>query len=368
MMQTNPKRPIALFFATSGHSGVDRVVKNLLQEFAAYDLQFDLLSIGGHGPYLDRLPDNVRGIKLAAAHKGTAILPLAAYLLKHRPIALLTAHHTLNRTAILARMLTRSPVRLVIRLGMTLEGNKDKPPSMLRSMRRWYPGVDAIVTPSQGVARDLEKLAGVPSRLLHAIPSPIFNDRLRMLAGQPLDHPWFREGQPPVVLGVGELSGRKDFATLLRAFALVRRVQPCRLVILGEGGSRDALESLVDELGIRDDVQMPGFEANPYRYMARAALFVSSSLREGSPVVVIEAISCGLSVVSTDCPSGPAETLQGGRYGHLVPMGDHEAMAAAMLRTLASPFPAEDLREAAVPFEAKRSARAYLDLLLGQAK
>lgn len=358
-------RPIALLFATSGHSGVDRIVRNLVPEFGRSGHRFDLLTIRGHGPHVEHLPDNFRHIRLPVSHKGLVLFPLLGYLLRERPVALLTANHWLNRAAVQASLLTGSPDRLVIRLGMTLDGNEAKPASMLRSMRRWYPRADAMVTPSQGVARDLEKLAGIPAGLLRVIHNPIVNDRLHALAAEPVEHPWFAAGQPPVVLGVGELSARKDFATLMRAFARVRRERPCRLVVLGEGKRRTELERLADELGIRADVWLPGFEGNPYRYMARAALFVSSSRREGSSAVIVEALACGTPVVSADCPSGPAETLQGGRYGCLVPVGDHEAMAAAMRDTLAAPPDAAFLREAVAPFEAGRSAAAYLNLLLG---
>lgn len=358
----------ALLFATSGHSGVDRVVQNLLPEFGHFDLRFDLLSIRGHGPFVETLPANVRRVQLAAGHKGTSLAPLAAYLLRHRPAALLTANHGLNRAAILARLATRVPTRLTIRLGMALTdpgaaGNTSKPPAVIRSMARWYPRADAAITPSSGVAADLERLAGVARERLHVIPNPIVNARLHALARAPVDHPWFSDADCPVVLGVGELSERKDFATLLRAFARLRRTRPGRLVILGEGRSRAALEALAGELEISKDLWMPGYDANPYRYMARASLFVLASRWEGSPAVIVEALANGLPVVSTDCPSGPAETLQGGRCGVLVPVGDDIAMAQAMATTLDAPPPPARQREAARPFEARRAARAYLEAM-----
>jgi glycosyltransferase involved in cell wall biosynthesis len=356
-------RPVALLFATSGHSGVDRVVGNLLPELAALGVPIDLLGIRRHGPDPDPLPEGVRRVRLPVAHKASAVVPLAGYLLRHRPRALLTANHPLNRAALLARRLTRVDTRVTIRLGMSLSETADggaKPRSAIRSMRRWYPLADAVVTPSQGVASDLVRLAGVDPGKVRVIPNPIVNARLHAQAAAPVEHPWLAERNRPVVLGVGELSPRKDFETLVRAFAVVRRERPCRLVVLGEGRSRPAIEALAERLGIREDIWMPGFEPNPYRYMARASLFVSSSRREGSSAVIVEALALGLPVVATDCPSGPAETLQGGRYGPLVPVGDSAAMADAMRATLDAPLPAAVLREAAAPFEARRAALAYL--------
>ncbi len=153
-------------------------------------------------------------------------------------------------------------------------------------------------------------------------------------AQEPLEHPWFTPGEPPVVLGVGKLEAQKDFPTLIRAFARVRRAQPARLVILGWEPDRPQLEALVSELGLEDDVALLGHVGNPYPYMARAAVFVLSSHWEGLPTVLIEAMAVGTPVVSTDCESGPAEILDGGKYGSLTPVGDSQSLAEAILNVL----------------------------------
>ncbi|MCG5523517.1 glycosyltransferase [Ectothiorhodospira haloalkaliphila] len=360
--------PVALLFATSGHSGVDRVVQNLLPELGRLEGQrFDLLTIGGHGPHVERLPPNVRRISLPVGHKNWVLPSLCLYLYRHRPRALLSANHPLNRAALLARRITGVKTHVVIRMGMALAAQgtagPGKPRRVIRSMARWYPDADVVVTPSQGVAKDLAHLAKVPADRLHVIPNPIVNGGMMQLSKQSVEHPWFADKDQPVILGVGELSERKDFPTLLNAFALVRQQRKVRLVILGEGRCRANLEQLADELGIRDDLWLPGFEANPYRFMHRADLFVSASRREGSSAVIVEALAHGLPVVSTDCPSGPAETLAGGRYGHLVPIGDVQTMARAMVKLLDSPPDAAHQQEGAVPFSAAASAAAYVQAL-----
>lgn len=359
---------IALMFATSGHSGVDRIVANVLPEFGVVEAQFDLLRIRDHGPYLDNLPDNVCDLRLRAAHRNTVLPSLMHYLRRERPDALLTASHRLNRAALQARALVRVDTRIVIRMGMTLAGQvEDLGPRrgarLLRSMQRWYPHADAVIAPSRGLGDELCRDAGVSPEHLHVIENPIVTPVFDEQASAPLSDAWFAADAPPVILAAGSLESRKDFPTLLRAFARVRATVHCRLVILGEGRERERLRALADELGLKDDVRMPGHESNPYRYMRRASVFVLCSCREGSGAVLVEALACGTPAIATDCPVGPAEILQDGLVGPLVQVGDHDALASAIRETLSSrPDPAL-LRAAAEPFRADRAAKRYLAAL-----
>jgi glycosyltransferase involved in cell wall biosynthesis len=232
-------------------------------------------------------------------------------------------------------------------------------------MRMLYPSADAVVAVSNGVAQDLKKNAGLSPSLLRVIPNPVITPELISKSQEPQDHPWFTEGAAPVLLGVGRLTRQKDFPTLLRAFALVRKSRPCRLMILGEGQDRASLESLTAELGIRDDVTMPGFVDNPYAYMSKSALLVLSSRWEGSPNVLTEALALGTPVVSTDCPSGPEEILDHGRFGPLVPMGHPDAMAHAILTTLHAPLEKSLLKTAVRAYTVEESSKRYLETLLG---
>jgi glycosyltransferase involved in cell wall biosynthesis len=139
--------------------------------------------------------------------------------------------------------------------------------------------------------------------------------------------------------------------------------RPMRLLILGEGKLRPSLTSLAEELDIVEDLAMPGFVDNPFQYFARADLFVLSSRWEGLGNVVIEALACGCPVVSTDCPSGPAEILENGKYGTLVPVGDPEALAAAILKSLDTPMDRQRLRDRGAKFSVENATRQYLDLI-----
>ncbi len=198
---------------------------------------------------------------------------------------------------------------------------------------------------SRGAADDLARTLGIPRERVEVVYNPVITPAILARAKMALDHPWFAPGQPPVIIGVGRLTRQKDFPTLIRAFAEVRRQRSARLIILGEGEERAALEALIAELGVGDDVSLPGFHENAMAYMARAALFVLSSAWEGLPTVLIEALAAGTRVVSTDCPSGPREILQGGRLGALVPVGDSGALARAMTDAL-------DRASETVPFDA----------------
>lgn len=362
-MESRPRA--ALLVATSGHSGVDRIMANLLPAFGAVDYDFDLLSIAGHGPYLDQLPTNVRSVPLRARHRNTVVPALISYVRRERPITLLTASHRLNRAALLARAIARVPGHVTLRMGMSLRGMAEdlgprKSRRLFRSMRFWYPRAEAMVAPSVGVATDLQTYAGVARERLHVIPNPIVDDTFNRLAAEPLNDHWLAERETPVILAAGALEPRKDFATLLRAFARVRRDRTVRLIILGEGRERARLSRLAYDLGVAEDVRLPGHVANPYPWMARAAVFALTSRREGSGAVLVEALACGTPVVATDCPSGPAETLQNGAIGPLVDVGDDGKLAEALCAVLDAPLASEQLIAATHPFRTRSAVGRYL--------
>jgi glycosyltransferase involved in cell wall biosynthesis len=298
---------------------------------------------------------------------------LVRYLRRERPQVLLSAMTDMNLAALWARRLARVPTELVIsehiNLSQSVQAafNRRKwryrflPPLLART----YPWAEAIIAVSIGVADDLSTLAEIPRERILTIYNPVVTPDLEEKSRALCDHPWFAPGSPPVLLAVGRFTAQKDLPTLLRAFARVRRIRPVRLLLLGEGEERTKLEALVRELGVAADVALPGFVLNPFPYMARAAMLVLSSLHEGLAMVVIEALACGCPVVSTDCPSGPAEILEGGRYGALVPVGDVEAMAKAIHAALDGTHDPELLKTRAAEFSLERAAERYLAVLCG---
>ena len=360
------KPRIAFFLATSGHSGVDRIAKHLIPALARRGHSVDLLHVAGHGPHLDETADGVQVVELGTRHAYTAVPAVVRYLRRERPAILFSDKDRVNRSALLARVLAGVDTRNIFSLGTTVSVNLASRGWFERWLQRFsigrlYRHASRLVVTAEGVADDIVEYTGLERSRIEVVPCPVIPERLFSERPPVPDHPWFVEGGPPVILGVGELSSRKDFATLIRAFAKLRQERACRLVILGRGKKREELLSLAAHLGVADDVDLPGFVPSPYAYMAHADLFAFTSRWEGLGFVLIEALAVGTPVVSTDCPSGPAEVLQNGRFGPLVPVGDAERLAEAMGRTLDDPLPPQRLREAAHPYEIEASADAYLD-------
>jgi len=360
-------RRIACLFATSGHSGVDRIMQRLLPAIAERGYQVDLLHVRGHGPEIPSGP-NLEVIDLGAAHVGSALPGVVRYLRRHDPEVILSDKDRVNRIATLGRWLSRSSAHLALRNGTTVSVDlRDRKPldRLLQrlSMRHLYARADSILMPSAGAADDFAAFTGVDRRRIKVVPSPVISDQLFGLAAAPVEHPWLANPTLPVILGVGEICGRKDFETLIRAFATLRHSTPARLIILGRGKRRERLLALAAELGVADDVDLPGFEANPYRFIARADLFALTSRWEGMPVVLIEALALGRRIVSTDCPSGPRELLDHGRLGQLVPVGDDAAVAEAMHEALAGQPPVEAMQRAAAAYTIEASTDAYLSAM-----
>lgn len=358
---------VAFFLATSGHSGVDRLMRNLIPAVARRGYAVDQLKVREHGPDLGEAP-GVRVVDLGSAHVWSSLPALTRYLGRERPRVMLSDKDKVNRCGVVARTLAgvSNHTRLVLRSGTTVSvdlahrGPVDR--WVQRNSMRWlYRRAHAVVVPSDAAARDLVRYAGLAASLVRTVPSPVLPSALLEQRPPPPDHPWFAPGAPPVILGVGELSPRKDFATLVRAFAALRaQGRDCRLVILGRGGQHDALQALARELGVAEHAALPGFSREVFAYMTHAAAFALCSRWEGMPVVLIEALGCGTPVVATDCPGGSRELLQDGAIGELVPIGDVEALTAALSRLLAQPKDVERHRAAARPYEIEHATSAYL--------
>ncbi len=361
---------IALFFPSLRDGGVQRNMLVLARGFLAAGLEVDFVLVQARGAMLEQAPAGVRLINLAAPSALRSIPALVRYLRAERPSALLAAQNHINTAAIIARSLAGSQVRLVVSEHSHISASAATATALgdrLRPLlaRLFYSRADAVVAISNGVATDLARLSGIDRARVRVIYNPIDLEAIQRGAAQELAQPWFDHGQPPVVLGVGRLAPEKDFATLLRAFALLRIQRPARLLILGEGPLRLALQSLAAELGIAQDLQMPGFVPNPFAFMARARVLCLTSIREGFGNVLVEALACGVQVVSTDCRSGPAEILEDGRYGALTPLGNPPALAEAIRHALDEPLPPELLRARATAFSAGRAVQAYREVLLG---
>ena len=292
---------------------------------------------------------------------------LTNFLEKTRPDALLTAKTLGNLVGLLAVKRARTGTRIVVSDRVHLSTSIDrsrrswKGERLPRLVRELYPNADGVVAISDAVAEDLATVGDLPEGRVITIHNGLL--RAGALDLPAADHPWF-DGEAPVILGVGRLAQQKDFATLIRAFALLRKQRTAKLMILGEGRERPDLEALLDSLGLKADVLMPGFVDNPFAYLKAASLFVMSSTHEGFGNALLEALASGCPAMSTDCPAGPREILADGKIGPLVPVGDAEAMAAAMMRMLDDPPEPSLLLNRAADFSMDRVAERYLACLL----
>lgn len=363
---TDRKR-ITFFLDALHGGGAEKAVVNLIKGLAERDeFELDLVLATKEGPYLDLVPQEVRIVDLKAGRAVKATFPLMNYLKENRPWALIGNMGHVNVVASIATELSGIKTKLVLVEQNTVSANQSK---LKRAklvdllMKFLYPRADAVAGVSAGVARDLEQQLGLKKETVKVLNNPVVNKDLITQSQASLDHPWFVANTPPVFLAVGRLNPQKDFPNLLNAFAQVRKQQEARLIILGEGEERPALEAIIDNLGIGEDVLLPGFVKNPYAYMKHASCFVLSSRQEGLPTVLIEAMACGCPVVSTDCPSGPEEILDCGTYGILVPVKDYVALGEAMLTTLKNPPEQELLMQRANEYSTKKVVETYLSLL-----
>lgn len=330
---------IAIFLRDLYGGGAERVMLNLAYGFIQRGLKVDLVIARAQGQYLAQIPPGVRLVDLKAPWMPSSPTKLVQYLRRHNPVTLLTALHYPCEIALWAKRISRVSTRVVVSEHNTLSLEAQRiPQTSVRltplAARLFYPWADGIVAVSQGVAKDLACVTGLPLERIKVIYNPVVVPDLLTQAKEFVDHPWLKPGEPPVVLGVGRLFAQKDFPTLIRAFAQVRQIRPARLMILGSGPEEPRLIALVRELGLEEDVAMPGFVQNPYAYMAQSAVFVLSSAWEGLGNVLVEAMAVGTPVVATNCECGPEEILDGGKYGLLTPVGDSKAMAEAILKVL----------------------------------
>jgi glycosyltransferase involved in cell wall biosynthesis len=358
-------RRLAVFVDSLGQGGIGKVRTNLANELTRQGVQVDLLTARADSPYHAQLDPRISVLRVGTSHALHAVPFLANYLWRARPDALLASRIRVDVAALRARALSGARTRVYATIDTNLTQqlgslSEQKRRSQLRYMRRYYPRNEGIIAVSQGVAQDFARLMDWPGEAFAVIPNPIVTQEMFSLARAPVPHPWLDDGHTPVVMGAGRLEPQKDFLTLLRAFARVRRERPCRLIILGEGHLRPEIEALAFQLGVAGDLAMPGFVSNPHAYTSRARLFVLSSAWEGLGNVLVEALALGIPVVATDCPSGPREILQDGRFGPLVPVGDAEALAAAMLDTLNDPLGSEFLQSAVECYTGEFSSRQYM--------
>lgn len=355
---------IAIFLPSLRGGGAERVMVTLANGFAARGHRVDLVLARAEGPYLAEVAQNVRIVDLNMDRILASLLPLIRYLRRERPDAMLSALNHANIIAILAYKLAQVKMRLVVSERNSLSGCRSgiKDKVIFHLMRWLYPAADSVVAVSKAMAQELIVELGLPKDKVTSIPNPVEVEAIGHLAQFRPKHPWLMPESPPVVLAVGRLEPQKDYLTLLDAFDQLRATRDARLIILGEGAQRSALERDILDRGLSGAVELAGFVENPFGWMKACDLFVLPSRHEGFPNVLVQAMACGAKVVSMDCPTGPDEILESGRWGRLVPVGDAGALAKAMIEAL-DDSTSPDVGARAQEFRSERAISSYLGSL-----
>ena len=356
---------IAFLLPNLTPGGAERVGLTLAQSFIERGHEVDLLVAEKRGALIDQMPPGVWLIDLNAKRIRDVPVRLIRYLRERRPDALQVSLWPLTVAGIIAARLSGVPVRVVvsdhISLSHQFASEKVKLALLKFTTRLFYPRADVRICVSRGSALDLARLSVMPELAITTVYNPV-----PAPAGEtmPSDDPW--GGTKARFLAVGTLKDQKNHALLIDAFARLPAKLDAKLMIVGDGPLKASLQRRIDELGLRERIELAGHVADPSRYYASADVFVLSSDYEGFALVLVEALHQGLGIVSTDCPDGPAEILNGGEFGRLVPVGDVGALAEAMLEEFSHRRDPERQRRRAADFSPDRAAEAYLAALLGR--
>ncbi|MEH6590014.1 MAG: glycosyltransferase [Halioglobus sp.] len=323
--------------------------------------------------YVDKdcqLPD-VAGVKIYIWNQPRArgmVMPLMQFLRDEKPDVVFSAEDHLNGVVLLAAILSRSKTKIsgssrILPTDRHAYSNVflSKGWILKQFMKAVMWRANALTCVSLdmvGYYRNIFKNAP------HVCVYNIIKDQKSICRSEEsVDHEWLLDKRHPVIVSAGTLANRKGFADLIRAFSIIEKNRTLRLIILGDGHLRDDLQALVSKLGLADRVSMPGNVPNPLKYFSHSDVFVLSSYAEGMPNVLIEAMICGCTPVATDCPTGPRELLQKGKFGYLVPMHDPESMAVAIQQALDNPIPRTLLTEAVQPFEENAVIERHFEAL-----
>lgn len=328
---------VVFFCASLGNGGAERVIFNLIRGLVERGINVDLLVADSTGELILSLPKEVTIVDLKARRVLTCIPGIIRHLRKVKPDVLFSALDYVNIVAIFSKYISRVSLRVVVSVHAQPEFFTGHPNSLRGIMlsklfKIAHNKADKIVAVSSGLANELINLMGINKNKVCVIYNPIITTPI--LGNIVYFHDSSRSCEPPVILAVGRLAVEKDYPTLIRAFKLVRQHRHVRLQILGEGDQRNNLEILVNSLELTADVDFLGYQSDPYTYMKRASCFVLSSKSEGFGNVLVEALALGCPIVSTNCPYGPSEILDSGKWGALVPVGDYCSMADEIMKTL----------------------------------
>lgn len=333
-------KKIALYIPSMQGGGAEKVFVTLANYFVSIGYKVDLLLTLKIGPYLEKLDSRINIYELSSKKTSFDLFRLVNYLKNNTPDVLLSALTHTNIIAMMANVLAGNTCPVYISEHANFSENikilsKGKQLIFKSLVAKFYPKSKGIICVSGGVKDDLIHNFPSLSDKITVIYNPFEISVIKQKSQEPVNHPWLQNNRPfKTIISAGRLNLAKDFHTLLAAFLLVRKNCDVKLLILGEGELRDDLMQFVKTYGLEQVVNLHGFVNNPFAYISKADAFVLSSKYEGLSNVLIESMICGVPLVSTDCPSGPAEILENGKWGTLVPVGDYEKLAQAIVHVL----------------------------------
>lgn len=368
------EQSVAIFMPSLAGGGAEKMMINIARSLTEQNYEVDLVVSKAEGEWLSALDNHIRLIDLDApdlpgyATMGS-LLPLVRYLRTKRPDSFLSVLNYANVVAILAHKISRVESQLVVSERNHLSSfsqNKSAKEKVIPDLVRFtYPAADSIIAISEGLAMDLSETANIPRSEIEVIYNPAFTPDIPRKAKEDVDHHWIN-GDDSVVLAVGSLTPQKDFQTLIKAFAEVRKEKSAKLIILGKGKQKQKIVETAKNFNIRNHVDLPGFTSNPYSYMSKADVFALSSRWEGFGNVIVESMACGTPVVSTNCPSGPSEILDNGTYGILTPVGDASLLGEGIIKMLNNPVEKRILENRARNFSIDKISKAYQRVLFDE--
>ena len=332
---------IALLLPDLEIGGAQRVILQLAKEFLSRGHRVDLVLLKTSGPMINNIPNNISITSLPTCNYlfgniGFTIVGtfwLTKWLNKERPEVLLSTITGANLVAILTKKFASYSFRVVVREASTLKNIKSK--IRLKAMRWLYPQADAIIALSNIMKEELHTKINISRTKIVQIPNPVNIDAIESMGKEAVTHPWLDDKSLNVIISVGRLIPPKDYPTLLTAFSLLPEPHKYRLIIVGDGPERNKLLQQAEKLGISKRVQFIGFDLNPWRWMSKSDLFCLTSIWEGYPNVLLEALAIGMSIVATSYDPSIEELSKAYNFT-IVPTSDPKALASAITTLIGS--------------------------------
>lgn len=361
-------KKVSFFLPTLNFGGIEANTIRLANAFSKKGYDVDLLVARAEGDYIDRIPEYIKVVNFHKNKVYTTIPQLIKYIRRVKPEAIIAGGEAPNIVLILSKLLsfqsqTKTIVSIRTHLSTELKHTKNLNKRILAILGKLlYRCADEIVAVSRGVAEDVSVLFAIKLEKISVVYNPIVDDKLKNISNE-IYKGKIEVNTIPVILGVGRLAHVKNFSLLIEAFSNVVEQTEAKLIIVGEGPERGKLEKKVFDLGLNNRVELVGYKPNPYLLMESSDVFVLSSLWEGFGNVLVEAMACGMKVVSTNCNGGPTEILDGGRFGELVENDNADALTKGILNALNNRYDVKKNIVRSKDFTVEKAMESYIKLI-----